>query len=96
LEESRRIDGIDLNSLEEVEITSYRGSEEDLLEFVEQLCRCNAPILKKLFFSHTMFSAPSSQTKSLFEKIRSMCHPKIEVEFYDFMDRAWVRFDGFD
>ena len=95
MEESRRIDGIDLNSLEEVEITSYRGSQEDLLEFVEHLCRCNAPILKNLVFSHTKFSAPS-QTKALFEKIRSMCYPKIDVEFYDFMDGAWVRFYGFD
>ncbi|RLM58642.1 hypothetical protein C2845_PM18G09760 [Panicum miliaceum] len=31
--------------------------------------------------------------KVVFEKVRSMCHPKIEVEFYDFMDGAWVRFD---
>jgi hypothetical protein len=29
----------------------------------------------------------------VFEKVRSMCHPKIEVEFYDFMDGVWVRFD---
>ncbi|RLM69822.1 hypothetical protein C2845_PM17G12150 [Panicum miliaceum] len=90
LVENRRIDGIDLSSLEEVEITSYTtSSQKELLEFVEQLCRCNAPILGKLVFSHTMFSAPS-QAKVVFEKIRSMCYPKIEVEFNDFVDGAWI------
>ncbi|CAN6372582.1 unnamed protein product [Urochloa humidicola] len=91
LEENNRIDGIDLNSLEEIEITSYKifGGDE-LLEFVEQLSRCNAPILKKFVLGHRMFSVPS-QTKVAYEKIHNMYHSNIEVECYDFLDGMWVR-----
>lgn len=47
LEESCKTDDIFLNSLEEVEIICYRSSQEKyLLEIVEQLLRCNAPISK--------------------------------------------------
>ncbi|CAL4992292.1 unnamed protein product [Urochloa decumbens] len=91
-EENRKIDGIDLNSLEELEITSYKSFEKELLKFMEQLSRCNAPILKKLVYGHRMFQYPS-HTKVVYEKVRSMYHPKIEVECYEFLDGMWVRFD---
>jgi len=89
LEESHRIDDISLNSLEEVEITSctsYHGA----LEFVVQLSRCNAAILKKVVLKYRMDSAPPP-TKEVCEKIRGMWQPNIEVEFYVFSDRNWVR-----
>ncbi|RCV38821.1 hypothetical protein SETIT_8G172900v2, partial [Setaria italica] len=57
LEESHMIDDIALNSLEEVEITS-NTSYHEVLEFVEQLSRCNAEILKKIVLKHRMNSAP--------------------------------------
>ncbi|CAL4992285.1 unnamed protein product [Urochloa decumbens] len=44
LEENNKIGGIDLNSLEEIEITSYKIIGDELLELVEQLSRCNAPL----------------------------------------------------
>jgi len=89
LEESHMIDDISLNSLEEVEITSctsYHGA----LEFVVQLSRCNAAILKKVVQKYRMDSAPPP-TKEVCEKIRGMWQPNIEVEFYVFSDRNWVR-----
>jgi hypothetical protein len=79
LEESCSTDDIVLNSLEEVEIICTKSSQEEyLLEIVEQLLRCNAPILKNLALS--VCSAPS-ETKVVCEKIRNLCHPNIEVEF---------------
>ncbi|CAL4987225.1 unnamed protein product [Urochloa decumbens] len=90
LEENNRVDGIDLNSLEEIEITSYKIIGDELLELMEQLSRCNAPILKRFVLGHRMFSVPS-QIKVVCEKIHSMYRPKIEVECYDFLDGKWVR-----
>ena len=89
LEESHRIDDISLNSLEEVEITSctsYHGA----LEFVVQLSRCNAAVLKKVVLKYMTDSAPPP-AKEVCEKIRGMWQPNIEVEFYVFSDRNWVR-----
>ena len=89
MEESHRIDDISLNSLEEVEITSdtsYHGA----LEFVEQLSRCNAAVLKKVVLKYMTDSAPPP-AKEVCEKIRGMWQPNIEVEFYVFSDRNWVR-----
>ncbi|CAL4980436.1 unnamed protein product [Urochloa decumbens] len=66
LEESRRAKGVALNSLEEVEITSHKSSQEELLEFVEQLLpRCNAAVLKKLVINYTTFF-PLARTKVRF------------------------------
>ncbi|CAN6381581.1 unnamed protein product [Urochloa humidicola] len=89
LEESRRIDDISLNSLEEVEITSYT-SYHGALEFLEQLSRCNAAILKKIVLKHKMISA-LPPTKEVCEKILGMWQPNVEVESYLFLDRDWVR-----
>ncbi|CAO2146887.1 unnamed protein product [Urochloa humidicola] len=89
LEESRKIDDISLNSLEEVEITSctsYHGA----LEFLEQLSRCSAAILKKVVLKHKTISA-LPPTKEVCEKILGMWQPNIEVESYLFLDQDWVR-----
>ncbi|CAL4980454.1 unnamed protein product [Urochloa decumbens] len=88
LEESHKFDDISLNLLEEVEITSYT-SYHGALEFLEQLSRCNAPILKKIVLKHNTISA--LPTKEICEKILSMWQPNIEVESYLFLDRDWVR-----
>ncbi|CAN6363231.1 unnamed protein product [Urochloa humidicola] len=85
-EESHKIDDIFLNSLEEVEITSYTSSHE-VLEFVEKLSRCNATILKKVVMKYKMNSPPP--TKEVREKIRGMFQPNIEVDFYVLSD--WKR-----
>ncbi|CAO2142134.1 unnamed protein product [Urochloa humidicola] len=92
-EESHSIDDISLNSLEEVEITSYTNSHE-VLEFVEQLSRCNAAVLKKVVMKYRMdSSAIPPPTKEVHEKVRSMFQPNIEVDFYVHRDWKWVRFD---
>ncbi|CAO2142126.1 unnamed protein product [Urochloa humidicola] len=89
LEESHRIDDISLNSLEEVEIISYT-SYHGALEFLEQLSRCNAAILKKIVLKHNTISA-LPPTKEACEKILGMWQPSIEVESYLFLDRDWLR-----
>lgn len=76
LEESSKIDGIDLSSLEEVEITSFSGSNEQM-ELVEILS-CSAGILKRLVINDSLCLWPNEAR----EKVRSMCHPNVRVEFY--------------
>ncbi|CAN6356794.1 unnamed protein product [Urochloa humidicola] len=93
-EESRKIDDIDLGSLEEVEISFSKISREEL-ELVELLSRCNATLLKKLVIN---YMAPATlETKEVSEKVRSMWRPNVEVEFYVFRDGRprgrWVRFE---
>ncbi|CAL4898185.1 unnamed protein product [Urochloa decumbens] len=65
-EESHRIDNIDLESLDEIEINSYKVSHKDL-EFLEMLSRCNAKFLKKLVINYKMSITPP-ETK----EVRSM------------------------
>jgi hypothetical protein len=52
LEESPKIDGTALNSLEEVEIFGFTNSREkvELVEFLS----CNAKILKKLVINYSL------------------------------------------
>ncbi|CAL4905497.1 unnamed protein product [Urochloa decumbens] len=59
-EDSRRIDNIDLSSLEEVEISSSKISYEEL-EFVEVLSRCSATILKKLVINYRARATPEAK-----------------------------------
>ncbi|CAL4898182.1 unnamed protein product [Urochloa decumbens] len=82
-EDSRRIDNIDLGSLEEVEISSSKISDEEL-EFVEVLSRCSATILKKLVINYE--APPTPEAKEIREKVRSTCRINVEVEFYVFPD----------
>jgi hypothetical protein len=91
LAESCNIDDIALSSLEEVEINSFVGSHEEM-EFVKQLSRCNASVLKKLVINCTKHPA-SPLTKEVCEKVRSMCPSSLNVEFYVRSDHKWVRFD---
>ncbi|CAL5005200.1 unnamed protein product [Urochloa decumbens] len=78
-EESRRIDNVSLNSLQEIEITPDTSSHSDF-EFIEHLSRCNAPVLKKLVINCSFPDDPPP-TKETCEKIRNMCRPNIDVEF---------------
>ncbi|CAL4992308.1 unnamed protein product [Urochloa decumbens] len=89
LEENHRIDDISLSALEEVEITSFT-SYHGALEFLEQLSRCNASILKKIVLKHNTISA-LPPTKEVCEKILGTWQPNIEVESYLFLDEDWVR-----
>nr|CAB3490136.1 unnamed protein product [Digitaria exilis] len=93
-EKSHRIDDISLNSLEEVEITSYTSSQ-NVLEFVEQLSRCSAAQLKKVVMKHKMkkIKPAPPPTKEAREKICRMFQPNIEVEFYVFSKLELVRLD---
>ncbi|KAF8700076.1 hypothetical protein HU200_034437 [Digitaria exilis] len=91
-EESCETADISLDSLEEVEITSHGSSRQELLEFVEQLSKCNATIFKKLVIHHTILYA-RSRSKEVSEEIRRICYPKIEVEFYDFSSGKCMLFD---
>ncbi|TVU25030.1 hypothetical protein EJB05_27506, partial [Eragrostis curvula] len=75
---SHEIDDIALNSLEVVEISSWASSPEEL-EFVEQLSRCKAAVLKRLVIKDT--NSPATLTKTICEMIRSICRPDLEIEF---------------
>ncbi|CAL4987232.1 unnamed protein product [Urochloa decumbens] len=90
-EESHLVDDISLHSLEQLEITSHTSSHE-VFELVEQLSKCNAPILKKVVMKYRM-SSPPPPTKEVREKIRSMFLPNIEVDFYVLSNGKWVCFD---
>lgn len=88
LEENHKIDGINLGSLEEVEIIGFTDSDEQM-ELVE-LLSFNAEILQRLVISYTMAAA----TKKVCEmQVRSMCHPNVEVEFSVFREPKRVPFD---
>jgi hypothetical protein len=84
LEESRKIDVIALSSLEEVEITGFSGSHEQM-ELVEFLSS-NARILKRLLINNEYCGRP----KEVREKVRSMCHPNVKVEFFVFREGRQV------
>lgn len=90
LEESYKIDDISLSSLEEVEITSHPSSHE-AQEFVEQLSRCDASNLEKVVMKWVEPVPPP--TKEVCQKIRNVCGPSIEVEFYVLLDQEWVPLD---
>jgi len=77
-EENRKIDGIDLSSLEVAEITGFSGSHEQM-EFVEFLSS-NAGVLKRLLINDEYCRRP----KEVREKVRSMCHPNVKVDFLVF------------
>ncbi|WVZ50863.1 hypothetical protein U9M48_002074 [Paspalum notatum var. saurae] len=81
LEGSHMFYDVALNSLEEVEINSYTSPRE-VLQFVERLSKCDAPVLKKVVIDHRTDSAPPP-TKEECQNIRNMYHPNIEVEFYE-------------
>ncbi|XP_021317442.1 F-box/FBD/LRR-repeat protein At2g04230 isoform X4 [Sorghum bicolor] len=84
LEESLKIDVIDLSSLEEVEISGFSGSHEQM-ELVEFLSS-NARILKRLRINYHNCRRP----KEAREKVRSMCHPNLKVEFFVFHEGRQV------
>ena len=77
-EENRKIDGIDLSSLEVAEITGFSGSHEQM-EFVEFLSS-NAGVLKRLLINDEYCRRP----KEVRDKVRSMCHPNVKVDFLVF------------
>lgn len=78
MDEIYKIDGLALNSLEEVEISGFTYSHEKI-EFVKFIS-CNATILKKLVIS----MIPGFQLIEERDVIRSLCHPNVKVEFYMF------------
>ncbi|KAL6657892.1 hypothetical protein ACP70R_005672 [Stipagrostis hirtigluma subsp. patula] len=91
LAESHKSDNIALHSLEEVEIKYFSGSHEEV-EFVEQLSRCTAAVLKKLIIDYTVYPA-SPLTKEMCEEVRSKCYPNVKVEFFVILDGRRVCFD---
>ncbi|TVT97162.1 hypothetical protein EJB05_11964, partial [Eragrostis curvula] len=92
LAKSSKIDDITLGSLEEVEINNFTSSQEEL-EFVEQLSRCNAAVLKKIVICYTRWPR-TPLTKEMCEKVRSMCRSNLKFEFYVTSDMfGWMPFD---
>ena len=79
-EESRKIDGIDLSSLEVAEIRGFSGSHEQM-ELVEFLSS-NAGVLKRLLVNDGFWPMPNEVR----EKVRSMCHPNVKVDFFVFRE----------
>ncbi|KAF8733371.1 hypothetical protein HU200_014978 [Digitaria exilis] len=80
-DESHKIDDINLNSLNKIEIDSYEDFH-DGLEFVELKFRCNAKV-QKLVINYKVSSTPGTK---VCEKVRNMCWPKVKVKFYVFPD----------
>ncbi|KAL6657896.1 hypothetical protein ACP70R_005676 [Stipagrostis hirtigluma subsp. patula] len=91
LAESHNSEKIALHSLEEVGISYFSGSHEEV-EFVEKLSKCTAAILKKLTIDYIRYPA-SPLTKEMCEEVRSKCHPNVKVEFFVALDGRRVRFD---
>ncbi|CAN6182343.1 unnamed protein product [Urochloa humidicola] len=75
-EESCKIDGIDLSSLEVAEISGFSGSHEQM-ELVE-LLSSNAGVLKRLLINGEYGRRPKQQVR---ERVHSVCHPNVKVEF---------------
>ncbi|CAL4898177.1 unnamed protein product [Urochloa decumbens] len=93
-EDSRRIDNIDLSSLEEVEISSSKISYEEL-EFVEVLSRCSATILKKLVINYRARATPEAKEiceKMDVEKRCDSCRKWQEHYYWEHMDVTMIRF----
>jgi hypothetical protein len=74
------LDGIAFDSLEEIGIKSFTGSDEQE-EFMKLLLsRCNTVTLKRVDI--TVPLAPvSSEIMEVVERIRSMCHPNSKIQF---------------
>ena len=87
-EESRKIDGIDLSSLEVVEINGLFSGSHEQMELVEFLSS-NAGVLKRLLINHEFCPRP----KEVCEKVRSMCHPNVKVDFFVYRERRQVLVD---
>ena len=87
-EESRKIDGIDLSSLEVVEINGLFSGSHEQMELVEFLSS-NAGVLKRLLINDEFCSMP----KEIRQKVRSMCHSNIEVDFFVFREGRQVLVD---
>ncbi|CAL5081519.1 unnamed protein product [Urochloa decumbens] len=85
-EESRKIDGIDLSSLEVVEICWFSGSHEQM-ELVELLFS-NAGVLKRLLINGKYRRRPKQQ---VCERVCSICHPNVKVEFDELFDPRRTR-----
>ncbi|KAJ1260453.1 hypothetical protein BS78_10G233800 [Paspalum vaginatum] len=93
LGENRKVDCINVSSLEEVAINCYTSSPE-LLEFMELVSRCNATRLKKLTIDYNTYFHGTVETKEVRKKIYNMYQPNVEVEFYfNGPDQRRVRFD---
>ncbi|KAJ1260451.1 hypothetical protein BS78_10G233600 [Paspalum vaginatum] len=94
LGENRRVDFINVSSLEEVAINNCDTSFPELLEFLELLFGCNATRLKKLTIDYNTHFHATLETKEVCKKIYNMYQPKVEVEFYfNGIDQRRVRFD---
>jgi hypothetical protein len=91
LAQSARTDGIALSCLQEIKLSNF-GSSNDELELVEQLSRCNVAVLKKLVINYA-YNPATPLTKEICEKVHRMWRPEVNVEFYVFLDGRRVRFD---
>ena len=76
-DESRKIGSIDLSSLEVAEISGLFSGSYEQMELVEFLSS-NAGVLKRLVINDEFCPRP----KEVREKVRSMCHPNVEVGFF--------------
>ncbi|CAL5086319.1 unnamed protein product [Urochloa decumbens] len=89
--ESHKINYIAIDSLEELEIYYFTGSDEEM-EFVHKLSSCNSATLKNLVIYYTLFPGPPL-TKKVCEMVRNRCDPKVKVEFYLNSHGKWLCFD---
>ncbi|TVU38761.1 hypothetical protein EJB05_12147, partial [Eragrostis curvula] len=76
-----KTEDISLRSLEELEISYFTCSQEEL-EFMEQLSRCNKAVLKKIVIIYYTYRPHTPLTKEACEKVRSKFCSNIKVEFY--------------
>ncbi|TVU38763.1 hypothetical protein EJB05_12149, partial [Eragrostis curvula] len=84
LVENRKIDDIALSSLEEVEVSNFTISQEEV-EFIQQLSRCNASVLKRIviyYKRHPTTSLTKEVCQEACQKVRNKCRQNLKVEFY--------------
>jgi hypothetical protein len=80
LPENYRLDGITFDSLEEIGIKFFTGSDEHEQFMKLLLSKCNMATLKRVDI--TVPLAPvSSEIMEAVERIRSVCHPNSKTQF---------------
>ncbi|CAO2184647.1 unnamed protein product [Urochloa humidicola] len=91
LQESYETDSITLGSLEEIKIDLFGITEE--VQFLKQLSKCNAPILKKLVINCQNSMNDPLPSKELRKKVCKFFHPSVRVEFNGYLNKRWVCLD---
>jgi hypothetical protein len=80
LPENYRLDGISFDSLEEIGIKFFTGSDEQEQFMKLLLSKCSAVTLKRVDITVPLVPV-SSEIMEAVERIRSVCHPNSKTQF---------------